>query len=73
MNACHERVGTNGMISVRGIGLMIRIEFDNKKEEIRKSLIIQERAPTIMPQEMFKILIRGHLRPHIMGDWLLPQ
>jgi 4-aminobutyrate aminotransferase-like enzyme len=36
MKACHECVGTNGMINVRGIGLMIGIEFDNKKEEIRK-------------------------------------
>jgi hypothetical protein len=45
MKACHECVGTNGMINVRGIGPMIGIEFDNKKEEIRKSLIIQELAP----------------------------
>jgi 4-aminobutyrate aminotransferase-like enzyme len=59
MKACHECIGTNGtngMINVRGIGLMIGIEFDSKKEEIRKSLIIQELAPTITRRLWITIL-----------------
>jgi 4-aminobutyrate aminotransferase len=47
--ACHELVGKNGIIDIRGIGLMIGIEFDDKNRRDKKLLNLFKNGLLLLP------------------------
>ncbi len=47
--ACHELVGKNGIIGIRGIGLMIGIEFDDKNRRDKKLLNLFKNGLLLLP------------------------